>query len=78
MMLEQILIAKAGQLLRKFAVERDAKKWEPVFRVDRALNFWNRSRYLRLSASAQTQRDLAAHKAPTRPRLLVIGLSPPI
>jgi ATP-dependent DNA helicase RecQ len=38
--------------------ERDAKKWEPVFRAKRALNFWNRSRQLHLSDSAQTQRDL--------------------
>ena len=40
------------------ASERDAKKWEPVFRAKRALNFWNRSRDLRLSDPAQTQRDL--------------------
>jgi uncharacterized membrane protein len=39
------------------ALERDAKKWEPVFRAKRALSFWNRSLYLLLTGSAQKQRD---------------------
>lgn len=38
-------------------VERAAKKWNPVFRVKRALNFWNRSRHLHLGAAAQMQHD---------------------
>ena len=48
--------AMRGGALR--ALERAAKKWNPVFRVKGALNFWNRSRYLHLGDSAQMQRDL--------------------
>ncbi len=60
-----------GWWARRAAPERAAKKWEPVFRAKRALNFWNRSRYLRLTDSAQTQRDLSAE--PSTLRKLTLG-----
>ncbi|ARN80341.1 hypothetical protein B1812_03745 [Methylocystis bryophila] len=33
-------------------IERAAKKWKPVFRTERALQFENRSRFLRSGGSA--------------------------
>ena len=53
-----VLEGESERVGRSRALERAAKKQMPVFRDKRALCFWNRSRFLRLGDSAQSQRDL--------------------